>query len=1168
MKKLKRSLSLFLCLLLLLSLLPVSALAAEPEAAAEPAPQTEAEEAAQGDMEGTEPAAEEPALAALPSDRESGNEEEPGTEPEDEPEGETEDEPEEEPENEPEEEPENEPEDEPEEEPEEEPELAVEQAVELYAPGAEEGDAALLEQYAQKRLDSLSAVRNRKMLRGARDPADTLEGVNRTVYNILKQKIALIASGESEDMLTVFSIPVEDLGLLQSSWTADELGFETLLNAEGNNFTSEAMAAVNERVGFNLRIVLNCLQSACPYELYWYDKTMGTALQSYSFAGNSKTIRLKGTMTFTFSVSRDYADSRTRTIDGVDYPCGVDRQYGERVSNAVANAAAIIQDFAGYSAYEKLLGYKNRICALVEYDDLASVNHDRYGDPWQIISVFDGDTETNVVCEGYAKAFQYLCDKSELGGVMAWCASGMMQGGTGAGSHMWNLVRMDDGLVYLVDVTNCDEGSIGYADGLFLVGGSSGSVASGYVCMVKGRQIHYAYDEKSRALYSEEELTLATSNYITVTPRVPGVVETVDELLEDIGNGVTDIRFYGAGSFLVNKALSIPAGVKFTLGEGTLLVSSGVSMSVASGATVTAYKAQIAGGVSNSGTLRLLSASAPLEVTGSLRCESGGGVYVRDLGFQRTGKMRTGGGYYYVEQEPDNETALRSACAAAAASGDSALLFRILPRAAISLSADLTLPRCSRVIVEAPYCLVPDAGVTLTNSGKLTVYQSFTAAGRVMNENVLTLAKNVVADFAGGYAGGGTLRVSKEASDPFAQVASPAASVFSAERAADGYWELTLKSFTLRYDANSGSGSFTEQTARYGSVLSVTDAVPMKNGYRFLGWASSPDAAEAAWQPGANLTLTGELTLYAVWAEDTVSFVYADSVTFKGELKLNFYLKLSDTLAQDANAYVLIRFNGMDKKLLVKDARRSTVNGVSCHIFALPVVAKLMREEATLRLYQSDGTLAALYLKEADVSEAGYVSSVMAYLVKTQSTSTNPKMVALAKAAENYGTAAQIYFAGQNNDHSADGLTVAPEVTAVTEAQLAAFKPVYYTEKTSGITLHSASVMFKSDNALRQYFTFKDGEKIGSYGFTIDGQSASPVYSSTNRYYVALPNIAAKDLDTAHAYVVNCGGQSYSFRFSALSYAYQILQNSTNADMINLAKALYLYNLAANEYFA
>lgn len=718
MKRTKRSLSLLLCLLLLLSALPASALAAAPEGGA--------------------------ALsAALPT--------------------------------------------------------------ELYAPGADEGDEALLEQYARKQLDSLGGTKGR--LRAARDPAASLEGVNRAVYVFLKGEIARIASGESEDMLTVFSLPATELGLSQTSWTKEELGLDTLTTTlpDGTlTFSSEALAAVRERVGFDLRLVVNALLSACPYELYWYDKTTGTVLEPYSFAGNASRIGITGSMTFTFAVSQDYADGRSRTVTGESYLCGVDRQYGARVSSAVENAAAIIDEFRDCCVYDKLRGYMERICALVDYNDTARNDQTPYGDPWQLISVFDGDTETNVVCEGYAKAFQYLCDNSSLGEVMAWSVSGTMQGGTGEGAHMWNLVRMDDGLVYLVDVTNCDAGSIGYPDALFLAGTPYDSVDSYYMFTVKNRQIYYFYADKTRALYTEEELTLAASAYASTVTRIPGVVETVDELLEDLANGVTTIRFNGTGSFLVDKAVSIPAGVSFSLDEGTLLVSSDVSMTIASGATVTAYRAQISGSLYNSGTFRLLAESAPLEVSGLLRCGTGGGVYVCELSFRRTGKMRTGGGYYYVEQEPDDETALRSACDAAAANTDAALLFRIVPCASITLSADLTLPKCSRVVVKAPYILVPDAGVTLTNGGKLTVYRSFVSLGRVVNENVLTLTKNVVADFAGGYEGGGTLRISKNAEDPFAQLASPDVSAFFAERGADGYWELTLWTVWIERNAPDG----------------------------------------------------------------------------------------------------------------------------------------------------------------------------------------------------------------------------------------------------------------------------------------------------------------------------------------------------------------------------
>ena len=789
-----------------------------------------------------------------------------------------------------------------------------------------------------------------------------------------------------------------------------------------------------------------------------------------------------------------------------------------------------------------------------------------------------------------------------------------------------------------MDVTNCDAGSVGYPDGLFLASCSSGSVEDGYAFSVKSKAIRYQYDDKTRAIFSDEELTVSATAYEPPAPRTPGIVTTVDELLEDLANGVTKIRYPGTGSFLVSKDVTIPRGVSFTLAEGTLTVADGAVLTVAAGGSVTAQKAEIAGTMSVGGTLRLTAASAPLSVSGSLTVEKGGSAYFADPAFRRTSRMKTGGGYYNVEHTAADESSLRSACEIAAADKDGAVLHRIYPKAAITLSADLTMPKNSRVIVDAGYSVAPGEGVTLTNIGNLTVYQSFTAPGRIVNSGVLTLAKDVTGTFTGGYTGSGTLRVSNDAEDPFAQVSGLPANVFLTDKDKNGYWLLTLKEFSLRYDANGGSGSLAgrtvrygetvtlgseeptkegssfegwaktadaaaaeyrpggsltvteettlyavwklkefslrydanggsgsiaEQTGRYGVAITLSTEQPTKNGFRFTGWAKAADAAAAECQPGGSLALTENTTLYAVWEEGDVSYAYADSVTFKGELKLNFYLKLSEQVKQDANAYVIINFKNTDTKLKLSAARINAVGGVNCHVFSLPVVAKEMREVATLRLYYGNSNPVPLYVKDKEITGTGYTSSVMSYLQKSQQTSTNPKMVALARAAENYGTAAQLYFG-----YKADGLTVADEVTAVKLTQLNDFAPVYESEKTSGMELHTASVMFKSDNTLRQYFTLKSGQVIGNYSFTVDSKTATAVYSSANRYYVALPNIAAKDLDTPHAYTVKCGSETYAFRFSALSYAYQILQVSTNNDMVNLAKALYLYNQAANAYFS
>lgn len=75
-----------------------------------------------------------------------------------------------------------------------------------------------------------------------------------------------------------------------------------------------------------------------------------------------------------------------------------------------------------------------------------------------IVGVFDDNSSTDVVCEGYAKAFQFLCRYAGLESIYAvgWSTSGSSSGG-----HAWNLVKID-GNWYNVDTTWDDSNGSDY----------------------------------------------------------------------------------------------------------------------------------------------------------------------------------------------------------------------------------------------------------------------------------------------------------------------------------------------------------------------------------------------------------------------------------------------------------------------------------------------------------------------------------------------------------------------------------------------------------------------------------------------------------------------------------------------------------------------------------
>lgn len=83
-----------------------------------------------------------------------------------------------------------------------------------------------------------------------------------------------------------------------------------------------------------------------------------------------------------------------------------------------------------------------------------------------------------------------------------------------------------------------------------------------------------------------------------------------------------------------------------------------------------------------------------------------------------------------------------------------------------------------------------------------------------------------------------------------------------------------LKSYTISYKANGGSGAPSSQTKYYGQTLTLSTTIPTRNGYTFKGWSTSSDATSATYSAGSSYTANAEATLYAVWAIKTYTVSY------------------------------------------------------------------------------------------------------------------------------------------------------------------------------------------------------------------------------------------------------------------------------------------------------
>ena len=81
----------------------------------------------------------------------------------------------------------------------------------------------------------------------------------------------------------------------------------------------------------------------------------------------------------------------------------------------------------------------------------------------------------------------------------------------------------------------------------------------------------------------------------------------------------------------------------------------------------------------------------------------------------------------------------------------------------------------------------------------------------------------------------------------------------------------TYKTFTLKYDANGGTGAPATQTytatSQYENshTFTISNDEPTRQDYEFKGWAERPNDTAATRQPGGSIVVTGTTTLYAVW---------------------------------------------------------------------------------------------------------------------------------------------------------------------------------------------------------------------------------------------------------------------------------------------------------------
>ena len=375
--------------------------------------------------------------------------------------------------------------------------------VKFDLPGAGEDSFALLKKFIAQQKGEIVGTQSEA-------GRENLSAIEQKFYDYLRASVTTLAASATGGS-SVFNTN-EYLGYtgLKTTWTNTELGVDSI---EEENYDQIGTLFGRQ---FDFSKIIDALLHDLPLECYWIDKTSQMYYQIY--------------MTFTGYQDENGNVTITEvTVSSVDFAFPVTVAYAEngdvyRLSSSLyqkytdcdSQMAAAASNTASYAdTYSKLNYLKDFICGKTQYnhDAADSGNFTADATPWQIIGVFYD--ENGVVCEGYSKTFQQMCDKLHVLGVEdfeCYTVTGVMAGGTGAGPHMWNIVTMDDGKTYIADVTNSDQGSVGQNGGMFIAP-ATGSVAGGYTVNVNGTEILYTYSAETLGLLPQPVLTISDTEY-------------------------------------------------------------------------------------------------------------------------------------------------------------------------------------------------------------------------------------------------------------------------------------------------------------------------------------------------------------------------------------------------------------------------------------------------------------------------------------------------------------------------------------------------------------------------------------------------------------------------------------------------------------------------------
>ncbi len=164
---------------------------------------------------------------------------------------------------------------------------------------------------------------------------------------------------------------------------------------------------------------------------------------------------------------------------------------------------------------------------------------------------------------------------------------------------------------------------------------------------------------------------------------------------------------------------------------------------------------------------------------------------------------------------------------------------------------------------------------TVTGNCTVDIYLMSGKSGETRNLNVATGSFGNIAQTLSAGDGTAITKVTYEytggATTIYLYSASSGINIYGVKLTYSGGGDApTPTTYTLTYDENGGSGTMAEQTVNSGgSVTIAANGFTAPAGYTFKEWNSHPHGSGTKYTIGQSVTLTANLTIYAVWQPNT-----------------------------------------------------------------------------------------------------------------------------------------------------------------------------------------------------------------------------------------------------------------------------------------------------------